>query len=260
MGGSRTRARVVRDGETRAETTGAGTNITALGAAEVRRRLAAVFRDLGNPKIDACCAGAAGSEQPEARAELERLLGELLPGALVQVVHDSRLVLAAANVASGVALIAGTGSVAWGRNENGDEIRAGGWGWLLGDEGGGAWVVREAMRTVMRRMDDGDSGDPLGAALLAAAGVTDPVALAAELHRRAEPQAWAHLAGAVFRAAPADPGAQAIIERAADSLADMAIQVANRLRSRGPIVLAGGLLLINPSLSTPCGRVWADVD
>lgn len=250
MGGSRTRALVVRDGETEAEAFGFGTNITALGSAEVGRRLAVVLTDLGHPNIDACCAGAAGSEQPRARAQLEALLVEFLPGARVEVVHDSRLVLAAANVASGVALVAGTGSVAWGRTQTGEEVRAGGWGWLLGDDGGGAWVVREAMRVVMRRADDGMSAGPLGASLLSATGTSDAVALAAALHLKAEPQEWAALAGAVFRAGAADQDALAIIERAANSLADMAIRVAERLGNSGPIVLAGGLLLNQPLLES----------
>jgi N-acetylglucosamine kinase-like BadF-type ATPase len=250
MGGTSTRARLVRNHEIQAEALGAGTNITAVGSSEVRRRLAAVLDDLGNPGVDACCAGAAGTEHAGARRELERLLIELLPGARVQVVHDSRLVLAGANVGSGVALIAGTGSVAYGRNEAGAEVRAGGWGWLLGDDGGGAWLVREAVRAVLRRADDGASAGPLGAALMAAAGVSDPVALAAELHGRREPQQWAALAGAVFGAAPEDPGAQAIIEQGADRLADLAIRVAKRLGEPGPVVLAGGLLLHQPLLES----------
>ncbi len=248
MGGSRTRARLVRNHEFQTEALGAGTNITAIGSPEVRRRLATVLNELGNPGVDACCAGAAGTEDEQARGELERLLGELLPGTRVQVVHDSRLVLAAANLVSGVAVIAGTGSVAYGRNRTGAEARAGGWGWLLGDDGGGAWLVREAVRAVLRRADDGISAGPLGAALMAAAAVSNPVALAAELHGRREPQQWAALAGAVFRAAPEDPGARAIIERGADCLADMAIRVAERLGEPGPVVLAGGLLLHQPLL------------
>ena len=248
MGGSRTRARLLRNHEIPTEALGAGTNITAIGSPEVRRRVAAVLNELGNPGVDACCAGAAGTEHEPARGELKRLLEELLPGARVQVVHDSRLVLAAANVGSGVAVIAGTGSVAYGRNEAGDEVRAGGWGWLLGDDGGGAWLVREAVRGVLRRADDGTGAGPLGAALMAAAEVSDPVALAAELHGRHEPEQWASLAGAVFRAAPEDPGAQAIIERAADCLAAMAIRVVERLDEPGPVVLAGGLLLHQPLL------------
>jgi N-acetylglucosamine kinase-like BadF-type ATPase len=248
MGGSRTRARLVRNREVQAEAFGAGTNITAIGPTEVRRRVAAVLNDLGNPVVDACCAGAAGTEDPRARDELQRLLGELLPGARVQVVHDSRLVLAAAHLVSGVALIAGTGSVAYGRNQAGEEVRAGGWGWLLGDDGGGAWLVREAVRALLRRVDDGDHDGPLGAGLLTAAGVSDPLALAAQLHGSREPEHWAALAGAVFGAAPEDPGAQAIIEHGADSLAELAIRVAGRLGEPGPVVLAGGLLLHQPPL------------
>jgi N-acetylglucosamine kinase-like BadF-type ATPase len=248
MGGTSTRARLVRNRDVPIEAFGAGSNITAVGSAEVRRRLAAVLDYLGNPRVDACCAGAAGTEDARARGQLERLLTELLPGARVQVVHDSRLVLAAANLVSGVALIAGTGSVAYGRNQRGEEARAGGWGWLLGDDGGGAWLVREALRGLLRRVDDGDRNGPLGAALMAAAGVSDPLALAAQLHGSREPEQWAALAGAVFRAAPEDPGAQAIIEKGADSLADLAIRVAKRLGEQGPVVLAGGLLLHQPLL------------
>ncbi len=248
MGGTSTRARLVRNRDVPIEAVGAGTNITAVGSAEVRRRLAAVLDYLGNPRVDACCAGAAGTEDARARGELERLLTELLPGARVQVAHDSRLVLAAANLVSGVALIAGTGSVAYGRNQRGEEARAGGWGWLLGDDGGGAWLVREALRTLLRREDEGDRNGPLGVALMAAARVSDPLALAAQLHGSREPEQWAALAGAVFRAAPEDPGAQAIIELGADSLADLAIRVAKRLGEPGPVVLAGGLLLHQPVL------------
>jgi glucosamine kinase len=248
MGGSRTRARLVRDGATRAEATGPGTNITALGSAEVGRRLAAVLKDLGNPNVDACCAGAAGSEERRAHQEVEHLLISLLQGARVRVVHDSRLVLAAANVDSGIALIAGTGSVAYGRNAAGAEARAGGWGWLLGDDGGGAWVVREAARALMRRADQGNENGPLGAGLMAVARVDSTLELAAVLHGWREPEQWAALAGAVFDAALEDPNATAIVDRAADSLAEMAVQVDRRLGSPGSVVLAGGLLLHQPLL------------
>jgi len=58
----------------------------------------------------------------------------------------------------------------------------------------------------------------------------------------------AALAAAVFSAAPEDPGAQAIIERGADCLADMAVRLVGRLGEPGPVVLAGGLLLHQPLL------------
>src|SRR5437879_7072469 len=123
---------------------------------------------MGAMRPDACCAGSAGAEVPAGRERLENLLASILPGCKVTVVHDARLVLAAAGLDSGVALIAGTGSVAFGRDPGGREARAGGWGWLLGDEGSGAWIVREAAREVLRRADAGEHLGPLGSELLTA--------------------------------------------------------------------------------------------
>ena len=93
----------------------------------------------------------AGAEVPAARSRLEALLGRMLPGCRLSVVHDTRLVLAAAGLDSGIALVAGTGSVAYGRTANGREAQRGGWGWMLGDDGSGVWIAREAAREIMSR-------------------------------------------------------------------------------------------------------------
>ncbi|MDQ6919637.1 MAG: ATPase, partial [Candidatus Dormibacteraeota bacterium] len=156
-----------------AELEGAGANPAALTPAAVERRLRDLLSKLGPVRPVACCAGAAGAEVPAARARLETVLGRLLPDTAIEVVHDARLVLAAAGLDSGVALIAGTGSVAYGRDAAGREARAGGWGWLLGDDGSGAWIVREAAREVLRRADAGEPPGRLAATLLAATGASD---------------------------------------------------------------------------------------
>ena len=114
---------------------------------------------------------------PEGRQRMERLLIDLLPGARVQVVHDTRLILAAAGLEAGIVLIAGTGSVAYGRDSEGGEVRVGGWGWMLGDEGSGVWIVREAVREVLRRRDAGEPLGALGEAMLKAARARDVAAL-----------------------------------------------------------------------------------
>ena len=57
----------------------------------------------------------------------------------------------------GVLLIAGTGSIAWGRNEEGQIHRAGGWGEDLGDEGSGFAIGRDALRALLR-FEDGRGG------------------------------------------------------------------------------------------------------
>ena len=248
IGGSRTRARLVEGGTIVAEVEGRGANPAALAIAVVERRLGDLLGRLGPVRPAACCAGAAGAEVPAARARLEAVLSRLLPGTAVEVVHDARLVLAAAGLDHGIALIAGTGSVAYGRDHSGREARAGGWGWQLGDDGSGAWIVREAAREVLRRADALEPLGPLGDCLLAATEVPGAVELTGRLHRLREPRRWAALAGAVFAAARTDPAAAALVTRAGASLAELVAVVRGRTGEGGAVVLAGGLLLNQPLL------------
>ena len=226
------------DGSTR-DVEGPGANVTALEERVVDERLTQLLSLLGAIHPDACCAGAAGAEVPEARARLGAVLRRLLPGSRVCVVHDSRLVLAAAGLDAGIALIAGTGSVAFGRDPDGREVQRGGWGWVLGDEGSGVWITREAARLVLARMDHGYDLGALGARLLDAVGVADARAMSLALLERHEPREWAALASIVFDTADDDAGSREIIRRAGTELAKL---VASTGMS-GPVVLAGGLLL-----------------
>jgi N-acetylglucosamine kinase-like BadF-type ATPase len=205
--------------------------------------LTALLADLGSIHPDSCCAGSAGAEVPGGRLRLERLLQNLLPGCRISVVHDARLVLSAAAADEGIALISGTGSVAYGRTAGGREARAGGWGWQVGDDGGGAWITREAAREVMRRADSGRPLGELGSRLLAASGARDPMQLLGKLNGLREPMDWAAMANLVFETADLDPGAQNIVLRGASALSDLAKSVRASLRIEGPVVMAGGLLL-----------------
>jgi len=194
---------------------------------------------------------------------LPSLLERMLPGCRLSVVHDARLVLAAAGLDAGTALIAGTGSVAYGRSADGREAQRGGWGWMVGDDGGGAWITREAAREVMSRTDAGRPQGPLAEALLRAGGASDPRQLVANLHAMHEPMQWAALASAVFATAGADPGSTEIVWRAAAALSGLVGEVQASLGLDGPVVLAGGLLLHQPLLETavremtnaPCVRL-----
>jgi glucosamine kinase len=243
IGGSSSRARLSEGGRILAEAEGPGANVATIARQQVERRISALIAEMGPVRPVACCAGAAGAEVPAARKRLLALLGRLLPECRVAVVHDTRLVLAAAGLDAGIALIAGTGSVAFGRDASGNETRAGGWGWLIGDEGSATWLTREAAREVTRRVDAGDGNGPLGEALLVAAGARSAHELIGRLHRFREARQWAALAHVVFDAAGTDPGAQALVERAADALGALVTSVRVRLSLDGPVVLAGGLLL-----------------
>ena len=248
IGGSRTRGRLSDGGKILVEAVVDGANVTALPPSVVTSRLQKLINELGNPMVAACCAGAAGSEVPGAADRLAGILRQLLPGARVQVVHDAQLVLAAAELTAGTAIIAGTGSVAYGKDRRGRELRIGGWGWLLGDEGSGVWIVREAAREVLRRVDDGREPGPLTATLMKACAVEHPLEIRRVLHGMREPEQWAALAPVVFEIAASDSGAADIVTRAAAVLGDLVLAVHERLSKPGPIVLAGGLLRHQPRL------------
>ncbi len=248
IGGSSSRARLRANGHAPLDLEGPGANVATLEWSLVGDRLAALLEKLGDAHPAACCAGAAGAEIPAARARLEALLTRMLPGCRIVVVHDTRLVLAAAGVDAGIALVAGTGSVAYGRAADGREAQRGGWGWMLGDDGSAVWITREAAREVTARADDRRPPGPLGEALFAACGAEDARTLTANLHAMREPMLWAAAASAVFDTYQDDEASKDIVGRAAEALAKLAHAVSESLGVDGPVVLAGGLLLHQPRL------------
>jgi N-acetylglucosamine kinase-like BadF-type ATPase len=242
IGGSSSRARLSEGGRTIAEAAAPGANIALIDANLVEERLTRLIEEIGSPRPAACCAGVAGAEVPAAKHRLEELLARLLPDAQILVVHDTRLILAAAGLDVGIALIAGTGSVAYARNPQGDEARAGGWGWMLGDEGSGAWIVREALRELMRRREAGEQLSHLGERMLVATESDDLLETISRVQLFHEAGRWAALAGVVFDSLPLDPGSARIVDHAADELAHLAARAGAKVGVDGPIVLAGGLL------------------
>jgi glucosamine kinase len=254
IGGSSSRARLVEDGRIVAEADGPGANVAELPPHVVESRLGELLSRMGTIGPDACCAGAAGAEVQAGRERLERLLASILPDCTITVVHDARLVLAAARFDSGIALISGTGSVAYGRDGDGREARVGGWGWLVGDDGSGVWLAREAAREVMRRSDAAEPLGGLGDAMFGATATHSTTDLIGALHALDEPGEWAALAGVVFEVAGEDDGAAALVERAASALSDLVESARKRLSLDGPLVLAGGLILNQPLLEEAVRR------
>lgn len=241
VGGSHSRGLLCEGGRILAEAEAGAANAAAVGHEPAERELRDLLGRLcpasRRDAVVAVCAGVAGADSPAAREQAEGRMRRLLPNARVLVVHDARLVLAAAGLDDGIALIAGTGSIAYGR-AGGEEARAGGWGHLLGDEGSGYWVVREGVRRMLADDDAERPPGPIARALLDATGCRDAVELMHAFHERREPGAWAMLAGAVLAAAPE------MAVAAGHELAGLAGKVAERLGlSRGVLVLAGGLLL-----------------
>ena len=182
IGGTKTRGVRFEHGEPVADESVGSSNVQNVSREEAAAHLAELFAKIGQGPVSYVYAGAGGIDTDEDAAALAALIEPHVPGARITVVHDSRLLLAAGGASSGVAVIAGTGSAAWGANGHGEEARAGGWGYLLGDEGSGYWLGREAVRHSLRRMNQGLEPDELTRALLESCGIDDPNKLIALFH------------------------------------------------------------------------------
>jgi N-acetylglucosamine kinase-like BadF-type ATPase len=104
---------------------------------------------------DIVCAGFAGAGRPEGIAFYRETLQSLIPRAQVLIESDAFIgSIGAIGVHDpGILLIAGTGSIVFGRDKDGAMFRVGGWGPHFGDEGSGFWVGREAVRAALRSVD-----------------------------------------------------------------------------------------------------------
>jgi glucosamine kinase len=244
IGGSTTRARLVIDEQIAAEATAQSASLTAAGpdrAATALTHLLGQLPDMTGT-LDAVCAGAAGVLTAlDTRELLQARLAPLTISGRVVVVDDASLILPAAGLTDGIAVVCGTGSIAvasWqGRRE-----WAGGWGYLLGDEGSGYWIVRSAIRALLERRAEGLPAGDLGACLLEATACTDLDALRGAFYRRPQPQYWAPYAPTVLDCR--DPEAARLTQEAALALGDLAVSLARRLSAADgiPVVLAGGLM------------------
>ena len=248
IGGSKTHGVLIRAGRVVAEARAGSANVQNVSAAEAAANLADVFGTLDAAGARRVVAGAGGVDTEEDAQALAGLIRTAAPQARIDVVHDTRLILAAGRAAEGIAVIAGTGSAAWGTTAAGRQGRSGGWGYLLGDEGSAYWIAREAVRHALHRHDLGRDPDALSQALLQECELTHPQQLISRFHTEGR-RYWAARAGAVFAAAAAeDRVAQQIIDRAAADLARLARDVADRLELAGPVVVGGGLGMHQPLL------------
>lgn len=250
IGGTKTRGVRFQNGAPVRDESAGSSNVQNVSREQAAANLAELFGKIGGGEIDEVYAGAGGIDTEEDAQALADLIAPHAPGAHITVVHDSRLLLAAGGASAGVAVIAGTGSAAWGKNDAGEEARAGGWGYLLGDEGSGYWLGREAVRHSLRRMNQGLEPDALSRALLDSCGVDEPGKLIAMFHSpETGRRYWAQQARLVVEAADAgDDISQAMVEQAGRDLADLARQAVRQLGMDGPVILGSGLGMNVPRL------------
>ncbi|XID93510.1 N-acetylglucosamine kinase [Paenibacillaceae bacterium WGS1546] len=220
----------------------------------VRRSLEEIFRTIG----EACrglancarvCIAAAGVSNPSVAPKLTSLARSCGYAGELTIVGDQEAALVGAHEgASGIILIAGTGSICYGRNEAGETHRAGGCGYLIDDEGSGYSIGRDLLAAVVR-MHDGRLPPTAIAPLVYERLKTDSVRelIAFVHHRNTNKRDIAALASLLSDACDAgDAAALAIARRSAESLRELVLPVANKLiLRRGSLALAGSVLLRN---------------
>ncbi|HEY1308358.1 MAG TPA: BadF/BadG/BcrA/BcrD ATPase family protein [Vicinamibacterales bacterium] len=251
-----------------AEARGGGANLRAAGQIEVERVLRRLIEDvLAHREIrpEAICIGIAGADR-ERDADLVRDVTRRLGHDVATVVVNDALIALVAGVGerAGVVIVAGTGSIAYGRDAAGRAARAGGWGYLLGDEGGGFWIGRAALSAVVRQFDRRGPATLLTELVLTQMGLTTPAQVIEAVYDRGLPRhVIAGIADVVEHATGAgDAVAAEILDRAAVELTSAAASVVTRLQMRGEVfqtVLAGGIFRGIPSLASGVEALLAEV-
>ncbi|HXJ85613.1 MAG TPA: BadF/BadG/BcrA/BcrD ATPase family protein [Candidatus Binatia bacterium] len=227
-------------------------NIVRVGEAQTRQSLTHVVRQacaacgITPDQVLRTCVGASGAARPELAAILYSILAEILPSP-IDVVGDMETSLEAAfGDGPGVIVIAGTGSIAYGRDRKGKTFRAGGWGFAIGDEGSAHWIGRVAVSALLRASDlKGEAvlNASLSKALFKAWGVVSLPDLARAANSIPPPD-FAALFPAV--AGTDDELAHHVLGRAGRELAGLAAVVIQRLFAEDdagsvPVAMIGGV-------------------
>jgi N-acetylglucosamine kinase-like BadF-type ATPase len=177
--------------------------------------------------IHALCGGFSGGPHDK-----QQLLAEMFPASQVFVTTDATIALAGATAGEpGVIVIGGTGSIAFGRNAFGETARAGGWGYVFGDEGGGFDITRQALRACLRAEEGWGPPTTLAQSFLEATGATSMNDLLHRFYTTAWPRPKiAALSKLVDAAAESgDQIAQGILHSAAHELAGYTSAVRGKL-------------------------------
>ncbi len=255
-GGSKTNAVIVGlDGGVLAESQGGPTNLMTVG---VKAAVPIIFELIKScaekihteaSTLSSVVIGIAGAGRAAERTEfLNALLifnqKKKFPLKQVRVETDARIALEAAFAGGpGVVVISGTGSIALYRTEDNKILRAGGWGKILGDEGSGFVIARDALNAIMRQTDGRGEKTILTQKAFDHFGVTSPEDLVAKIMNE-HPDIAAFVPKVFEAVAERDRVANAIIVKNANDLADhvRVLVMKSNPRRMLSVALMGGLL------------------
>jgi len=199
-------------------------------------------------EIARTCAGIAGAADDGVARLIERLLVEIVSGA-IEVLGDMEIALEGAfNGESGIVAIAGTGSIVFGRNERGQTSRAGGWGRILCDEGSAHWIVIKAIHSSLHELDRGYD-PPLLNHILRFLGLRTPSDLVVYAGGNPTPEFASVFPVVCTAAEQGDDIACAVLRSAGGELAGQVRIVEQRLfrgASEVPVAVHGGVFAGSP--------------
>lgn len=240
---------------------GDAANPGAIGHEEAKIRIQNAVRQAltqsGNAGITGVGIGIAGASAEHSADWLHDVLIPVLPDAKIHASSDVEIALVGGRgTLHGLVLLAGTGSIAYGRTQDGQTHRAGGWGYLLGDEGSGYWIGLQALKSVTHARDKRISPlTNLPQAILKTLMI-DARDIVRWTYHQSKPADIAQLTQIVLdHAEHGDTLAISIIDQAAYELALLAANVQDVLNlSVHDITFAGGLLTSDNVLSRAVTR------
>lgn len=236
-GGSKTSCYVGDEKSLLGTGTAAGSNVIRVGEHQARESLGDAIRQactaamVSPTQIDRTCVGIAGGARSEIARVVQRLVSEFVSGE-IEVAGDMVIAMEAAfGSGPGVIVIAGTGSIAYGRNAGGEIARAGGWGYAISDEGSGHWIGRAAVAACMRAFDEArtEDGGMLLESIMKSWGATTREQAVVTANATPPPDFAALLPTVLSAADAADAAALDVLTRAGVELATLAKIVIGRI-------------------------------
>lgn len=254
-GGSKTECIIVDSEEekiiTRAQTGAANYQVVGLESAcrEIKNALTEAKNKAGISRLKAVGIGLAGAGREEDLDKIEAEMKKIMNTKNIFFTNDAQIaLLGATGGRKGIVLIAGTGSIAYGLKKNGDNIRSGGWGPIIGDEGSGFWIGIEAVKKAVRAEEGRAEKTELNNLILEHLNFSKLEEIIPFIYQQQLPrQKIAALAPEIFASAQnGDKTAAEICQEAASELALLAHSAILKLDyQENEIAAAGGLIKNN---------------
>lgn len=268
-GGTSTRLVICsNDGKILAQHCGKSSNIYSVGADQAFTNIenlikeACAFNKLSLSALQYGCIGSAGLQRKPEYEAFTTFFTKLLPQAKVRLCTDAEILLVGGLASlEGYALICGTGSIAMARNAQGELYRAGGMGYMLGDEGSALWIAYEAIKRSLKSIEHRDLPSKLLPKFLDFFALQQASDFIPMVHRAFDKASIAKAATLVFEAQKKnDALACDIIEQASKELALLVQSVVLQAKlPNGKLILGGGVFENNSEFLELCSAEIANI-